>query len=137
MKMIKYLPLFAIFIAGPLTAQSFTTATEVRPILEATKSNWVAVREFDGQDLLYITQLLAWRCGVATIAIGLNGAEPEIWEVEPCYEDTPTPNAIMSETILPYKRYELGSVAVIDVVLTFEDGTSTEGHFERGNVMTP
>ncbi len=135
--MIKYLPLFAIFIASPLAAQSFTTADEVRPILEATKPNWVAVREFDGQDLVYITQLLSWRCGLESIAIGLNGDAPAIWEVEPCYDETPTPNAIKAENILPYKRYPLGSVAVIDVVLTYDDGTETAAQFDRKNVMSP
>ncbi|MEP2784147.1 MAG: hypothetical protein ABJO67_19800 [Pseudoruegeria sp.] len=134
---IKYLPLLAIFIAPQGIAQSFTTAAEVRPILEATQGGWVAVREYDGQDLLYITHLLAWRCGLQSISVAINGGPQEAWEIEPCYEAEPTPNAIKSETLLPYKRYDLSSIQTISVQLTYDDGVLAEAQFERANVMTP
>ena len=33
---------------------------------------WVAVRDYDGQDLLYVTQILAWRCGLARLQSAVN-----------------------------------------------------------------
>jgi len=121
---------------GQILAQGFTAAAEVRPILEATRANWVAVREYDGADLVYFTQLLAWRCGLSEIRYGLNGAEPEtVFPMEPCYDGTAQPNAIKSDAI--YLREALGSVSSISVRLIFDDGSTADARFERAQVLMP
>ncbi|MFC6640566.1 hypothetical protein [Sulfitobacter profundi] len=61
----------------------FTTAAEVKPILNATRGNWIAVREYDGQDLVYVTHLWSWRCGLAAMAIAVNDAPMQNWPMPP------------------------------------------------------
>jgi len=128
----------AVWIATPLLAANFTTAAEVKPILGATKANWVAVREFNGQDLLYFTHLEAWRCGLDQIRYFVNDGKPRVWETEPCYDDTNTPNAIkMPDGHLPYTVLPLGSVYSVTVEITYDDGTRESETFERAAIMMP
>ncbi|MBY6157096.1 hypothetical protein [Pseudooceanicola nitratireducens] len=115
----------------------FTTATEVRPILTATKSSWVGVREYDGQDLVYVTQILAWRCGLAGLRVAINDAPLSDWPLPPCHLDTPAPNAILPEDGLPYRAFPLGSVKTITVELIYDDLSSDAAVFLRPMVMIP
>lgn len=115
----------------------FTTAVEVKPILIATRGNWVAVREYDGQDLLYVTHLWSWRCGLVEMRVGVNGAAPEVWPLPECHTDQPAPNAITENDGLPYRSYALGSVQAIEINLTFDDLTKESASFERQAVKIP
>ena len=127
-----------VLMAEPQTPSGqFTTATEVRPILTATKSNWVALREFNGQDLLYVTQLWAWRCGLAQISVGVNGALPQVWPMPPCHIDTATPNAVQEGDGLPYVALPLGSVNTIEVQLIYDDLGRDTALFDRAGVLRP
>lgn len=99
----------------------FTTATEVRPILNATRANWISVREFDGQDLVYVTHLWAWRCGLVQLKLGVNGAAPEIWPLPDCHLDQAQPNAILEGDGLPYLSFPLQSVDTVTVEITYDD----------------
>lgn len=121
--------------SAPAVAANFTTAAEVKPILQATKPNWIAVRLYDGQDLLYFTNLLAWRCGLSAIRYSVNGAPMVPFEAEPCYEDTAQPNALKAETLdailVPFAP---STVETVDVSVTFDDGTVDEAHYERAAI---
>lgn len=117
----------------------FTTALEVRPILSMTKPNWVAVRAYEGQDLLYFTHLLSWRCGIWDIRYGLNGAPAEtVYAMEPCHEDMAQPNAMSDvANFLPYVTLPLNSVESISVEITYDDGTTETAQFNRAEVQIP
>jgi hypothetical protein len=120
--------------AGGASAQNFTTAGEVRPILSMTQGNWVALREYNGQDLLYFTHLLAWRCGLSEIRYGLNGDAPaQVLKMEACHEGTAQPNAMSGDGV--YIRAPAGSVASVRVRLIFDDGSSDEATFARKDIM--
>ena len=124
--------------ALPAHAAGFTTAAEVKPILNATKSAWIKVREYDGQDLVYFTHLESWRCGLDSIRYGLNTDTADtLREMEPCYEDEPAPNAIKADGHLPFITQPLGSVNTITIEINYDDGTSETAQFERANIMMP
>ena len=126
-----------ILAALPGWAQNMTTAAEVKPILVATKGSWIAVREWDGQDLIYFTQILSWRCGLDQILFSVNGGEAQEFPAEPCHEDTGQPNALKMEEVLPYAVAALGSVQTVAVSLLFDDGTIEGASFERAAVLMP
>ena len=92
--------LLGLVMALPAGAQMQTTA-EVKPILQITKGNWVAVREYDGKDLLYVTHLFGWRCGLAAMAISVNGETMQNWPLPPCHMQYATPNALLADDGLP------------------------------------
>lgn len=112
----------------------FTTAIEVKPILAATRGNWVSVREFNGQDLLYVTHLWSWRCGLAEMRIGVNGNPPQIWPLPPCHMDHPTPNMITESDGLPYRSFGQGQVALIEVELVYDDLSRERFKFNRNGL---
>ena len=125
-------------VAEPQTPSGkFTTATEVKPILNATKGSWVAVREYDGKDLLYVTHLWAWRCGLAAMAISVNDEPMQNWPLPPCHLKYATPNAILDDDGLPYLSLKLGAVQKITIQIVYDDLSTDVASFERGNVLIP
>lgn len=132
-----YAAVLLLALAGPAAASSFTTAAEVRPILMATKGNWVAVREYNGQDLLYFTHLESWRCGLDQIRYFVNEGKPRLRASEPCYEGTNTPNALKLEGQLPYDVHELGAIRSVTVEITLDDGEVMRETFERAAILMP
>lgn len=120
-------------------AQTFTTAAEIKPILTATKPGWIAVREYNGEDVLYFTNALVWRCGLDAILYGLNGAPAETpYPMEPCYEGEPAPNIFKADSAQPfYMTLPLGTVQTITVTVVFDDGSIETGEYLRAAIFTP
>jgi L-aminopeptidase/D-esterase-like protein len=125
-------------LASAALAQGFTTAAEVKLILQATKANWVALRDYDGNDLLYFTHLESWRCGLAQVRFSVNStAATRVWEMEPCYEGTAQPNALKLEDHLPYIVIPQGMTNTVSVVVVYDDGTEDRADFEREAILMP
>ncbi len=132
----------AVIPAG-LVAQSqtpsgkFTTAAEVKPILNMTKANWVALRDYDGQDLLYVTHLWSWRCGLSALALSLNGEPMQNWPLPPCHSDTAAPNAIIESDGPPYLRLKQGGVQSVTIQIVYDDLSTDVVRFERSDILMP
>ena len=130
--------LAGVVILAPLVANAFTTAAEVKPILNATKSSWVAVREYDGNDLVYFTHLESWRCGLDGIKFGINSETADQTRLlEKCYEGEAAPNAMKDDTRLPFITLPLGSVQSITIELLYDDGSTDSATFVRDAVKMP
>lgn len=131
-------PAAPAFQAEPQTPSGkFTTATEVRPILSATKGNWVGVRDFGGQDLVYVTHLWAWRCGLHEMRVGLNGAEPKVWPMPACHLDQPAPGAVLPGDGDPYRAFPAGSVQSLRVEILYDDLGTDAIEVQRSEVQIP
>lgn len=120
-----------------IPAGKFTTAAEVKPILSATKGNWVAVRDYDGKDHLYVTHVWSWRCGLKAMAISVNGEPMQNWPMPPCHEQFTTPNALLEDDGLPYLRFRQGSVQTITIQIVYDDLSMDVATLERANVLIP
>lgn len=116
---------------------AFTTAGEVKPILQATQANWVALRDFNGQDLLYVTHLWSWRCGLKQLKVSINGGAFEDWSLPPCHLNSATPNAITEADGLPYRAFAAGSVVSVAAEVTYDDLSKGSGQWVRGEIMMP
>ena len=115
----------------------FTTATEVKPILAATKANWIAIRLYEGVDYLYVTQIWSWRCGLVQMRVGVNGGPLEVWPLPPCHEEFSTPNAVLEGDGNPLRTYPPNSIATVDVEVTFDDLSTDHAQFTRSSVLMP
>jgi len=120
----------------PAAAQQFTTAAEVKPMLDITRANWVSLREYDGKDQLLFTQILAWRCGLDRISYAVNGDKKTRLKVEPCYEGETRPNAIKATDILPYVTFPAGSVKKVTVWLDYDDGSKDKADYARKKILS-
>ena len=117
----------------------YTTAVEIKPIMGMTKSNWAAVRLYEGQDLVYFTHMLSWRCGLWEIRYGINGnPADQVFEMEPCHEETAQPNAMTDvANYLPFITLPPESVETLYVEITYDDGTTDFAQFNRNEIEIP
>lgn len=115
----------------------FTTAAEIKPIMSATKGNWIAVREYDGSDLLYVTHIWSWRCGLAAMAISVNDEPMQNWPLPKCHDQFATPNAILEDDGLPFLKLKLGGVQKVTIQLVYDDLSVEAASFARSDVLIP
>ena len=118
-------------VAG--TAQNVMPPEQIRSILEATKNNWISIRLFDGQDLLYFTHLESWRCGIEAVTFGVNGGEPEFpYNISPCNPDDPF--TIPDDAVI-YLTAPPNSLETVTVKILYVDGETATETFERAAVQ--
>lgn len=126
----------ALAVAGPAGAQQFTTAAEVRPMLDITRGAWVALRERGGEDQLLFDRLFEWRCGLDRVRFAVNGGEKRKLALEPCYEGEIRPNKIKAKGAGPAATFPGGSVSTVTVWLDYDDGSTDTADFRRAAILS-
>ena len=96
----------------------------------------MAVREYDGNDLIYVTQILSWRCGLVGLRVSLNDGPMQDWPLAECQLDTNAPNAIPEDAKV-YETHPLGSIKSVKVEIIYDDLTRDSAAFERKQVLMP
>lgn len=135
--MFRLLIVALLSVSANAASAQFLTADQVRPILEATKGNWIGVRNWEGQDLLYFTHLESWRCGLMQVRYALNGSDDYIdYDLAECDETAPNPNA-MPDGHLPYVTRAENSIETVTVEITYDDGKVVTETYARAAVAIP
>ena len=117
---------------------SYTSAIEVKPILDMTQVQWVAIGTESGNDLLYFSTLLAWRCGLWEIRYGINGDATTVLPMEPCHMDSLAPGAMVDLINFPiYLTFPKDSIQTLRIELTFDDGTEDFVDLARAQILLP
>ena len=94
----------------------------MKPILQATRANWIAFRNYDGKQWVYFTHLVTYHCGLKAIQYGVNGAAPAIaFPVPACKAERPLGVDPAKDRI--YFTAPLNAVRALTVVVTFADGS--------------
>ena len=129
---------FATTLVSNAQAQvKFLAAAQIKPILSATKGQWVGVREYGGKDLLYFTHLLAWRCGLTSVSYAINGSNDFTpWDIGDCDEEAANPNAIAPDQPI-YGSFPLRSVNHVSIQITYDDGSKDSAEYTREAVLIP
>ena len=123
-------------MSAPALAFDVMDPASITPILEMTRGSWVALRAWEGAELLYFTHIEGWRCAVGGVRYSINDAAPVEWQLAPCQVGTPVPNAL-PDTHLPYIRLPAGALQEITVVIEMKDGKTLDARFERAAIFTP
>lgn len=114
---------------APTAHAQMVDAAQIRPILTMTKNSWVAVREWEGQDLIYFTHLESWRCGLTSVTYTINDApEPKTWKLAPCDESNPM---AIPDGHLVYTDFPLGSIETLRIDITYDDDTTDTETYAR------
>ena len=120
---------------GMANAQGdLTQAPGAAMIHQAIKAQMISFKQEGDVDFVYFTNLLAWRCGVAQILVGLNGAPPTIpYPMEPCWRDLREPNSLkMEDPAFPiYLKMPAGSAQTMTLRIIYEDGKTADFVVER------
>ncbi|MBY6153625.1 hypothetical protein KUV47_10415 [Vannielia litorea] len=129
-----------LLATAPLTlqAENFTTAAEVRPILETIKDKWIAIRVEGNEDYVFFTPIVSWRCGVDSVQFGFNDEPPtRALEMAECHTEFSNPNVMVDGDPIPLVTAPANTVESVTIRMMYDDGSLSESIIPRKQVLIP
>ena len=124
---------FALTAMGAAQAQDLTTPEGARMIHGTIKDQILAFRQDGDSDFIYLTAILAWRCGIKRLTYSVND-DPMALEfpLEPCHRDLRDPNSFDGALSFPiYLKVPVGSIAKMTLHVVYDDGAKVDFPAER------
>ena len=136
-------------LAAPLAAQdlvmapqlgptdAITAPAEIRALLAQDHVQLAQIDAFGGSDTVFFTNLVAVRCGLASVHFGVNGAAATTpLPLEPCHTGTARPNERRDPAGFPnFVRFAQDSVTLITLDIAFTDGVTETATLPRAGIM--
>lgn len=120
----KYALAFLALVLASCGASAQGLVGMEKQILPMTKQNWIAFRNFGGQQLVYFTHLVVYRCGLAEIRYSISSDDlDQRFAMPPCEPERP--NAIPSD-FLPFVSLPPGTADSVTVQVVYADGEESE-----------
>ncbi|MBL4918184.1 hypothetical protein [Szabonella alba] len=135
--------ILALFACAGLPALAqptdFTTPEGAAFIHQQIAAGILGFTEQGENDLIYFTQLLAWRCGVQEVYYGFNSDLPvNRLPLEPCHRDLANPNTMKETGAGPYPLFitvPKGAAQQVRMRVIYEDGHSASFVSERAKSL--
>ena len=131
----RILAAFTLSFSALLTTSNIAQANKLLPLdtykqmLNASINNgWVAFRNYNGKQHVYLTQLQTLRCHIKEVRVSFNStALDNRLALLPCNPDNPfaIPSTPDAHKFL-YVTFALGTVATTAVQVTWSDDTKSE-----------
>jgi hypothetical protein len=112
-------------LAAPIAANAqMPPAAQLKEMAEASSDRWVAFRNWNSRQWIYLTIPLTYHCGIEEMRYSLNGADlAERWPVPECNPQLPF--NIDSEKAQVYLAFDPGAVNSVSLQLVYADGTES------------
>ena len=100
------------------------TVPFVKKALKVSKGRWIAFRNFHGNQLVYFSSLVTWKCAISELRYSVNGtALDQRWPLPSCNPHVPYNIDLKTTKVL--LTLPLGQAKSVSVQIVFKDGSKS------------
>lgn len=103
------------------------TPAAAKQILKLTRNSWIQFRNFEGQQIVYFTSFLTWKCALKEIRFSVNSKDlAKRFPLPNCNPDNPL--HVDPNKDLAYLTFPLGEVETVSIQVVYQDDTKSAVH---------